>query len=231
MYRIFIIEDDEIQCRELRAVLENSLYQALTPNLEGREGKGLSAYLLEEIRKERPDLILLDIELPGLDGIALCRKLRETSRVPVIFLTGRTGAMDELNGILSGGDDYITKPYCAPVMLARIAAVLKRTAGAGEEERMRLSCGEYTLCILDGTITRAGRSAELTRTELRIMHLLFLHAGEIVGRDELLDYLWENQIFIDDNTLSVNITRIRGKLKEIGGEAFIRTRRGQGYQI
>ena len=138
--------------------------------------------------------------------------------------------MDELNGILAGGDDYISKPYCAPVVLARIAAVLKRTAGKAEE-RCVFTYGGYELNILNGTISREGRSEELTRTELRICRLLFARAGQIVSREELLDDLWDGQIFIDDNTLSVNITRIRAKLKNIGGEELIRTRRGQGYQI
>lgn len=195
MYRICIIEDDEIQCRELKRMLENSLYQALVPEVSGREGAGLEEYLLEEIQTGGPDLILLDIELPGLDGVALCRRIREFSEVPVIFVTGRAGAMDELNGILAGGDDYISKPYCAPVVLARIAAVLKRTAGKAEE-RCVFTYGGYELNILNGTISREGRSEELTRTELRICRLLFARAGQIVSREELLDDLWDGQIFV-----------------------------------
>ncbi len=230
MYHICIIEDDEIQCRELNRILENSLYQTLTPEVSSKQGAELEEFLLEEIRHNRPDLILLDIELPGLDGTKLCRSIRDFSQVPVIFVTGRTGAMDELNGILSGGDDYITKPYCAPVVLARIAAVLKRTAGK-PEENFTYAYGGFELHILNSTISKGGRSEELTKTELRICRLLFSHAGQIVSREEILDDLWAGQIFIDDNTLSVNITRIRAKLKKIGGQELIRTRRGQGYQI
>lgn len=179
-----------------------------------------------------PDLILLDIQLPGTDGLKVCRDIRKKTDVPIIFVTSRSNSMDELNGMMMGGDDYITKPYQAPILLARIAAVLKRTGhNKAPENPLRFTWKGCELDMLQGTLTYEGRSEQLTRNELRICCNLFSRAGQIISREELIDDLWENQIFIDDNTLSVNITRIRGKMKEIGLENLIVTRRGQGYQL
>ena len=139
--------------------------------------------------------------------------------------------MDELTGILKGGDDYITKPYQVPVLLARIAAVLKRSSGMQGKERTKFMQRGVELDISRCCISLGDRQAELTKNEMRILHLLFLHPGEFVERMDLIEYLWENQIFIDDNTLSVNITRIREKLKRIGVFHFIETKRGIGYRI
>ncbi len=139
--------------------------------------------------------------------------------------------MDELTGILKGGDDYITKPFQAPILLARIGAVLKRTQRQFEGEPARFVHKEVELDISRGTIGFHGNQRELSKNELKIMHLLFKRKGQIVPRADMIEYLWDNQVFIDDNTLSVNITRIRGKLAEIGIEHLIETRRGMGYRI
>lgn len=139
--------------------------------------------------------------------------------------------MDELTGILKGGDDYITKPFQAPILLARIGAVLKRTQRQSEGEPARFVHKEVELDISRRTIGFHGNQRELSKNELKIMHLLFKRKGQIVPRADMIEYLWDNQVFIDDNTLSVNITRIRGKLAEIGIEHLIETRRGMGYRI
>lgn len=220
---IFIAEDELIIRRELKILLENSMYQVTAA--EDFEN------LPELIKKANPDLILLDVNLPGISGFEVCTQIRAVSEIPVIFLTSRTDSMDELTGILKGGDDYITKPYQAPILLARIAAVLKRTKGTalGENTVYTHKGGQLDLsrcCLIFGE-----NQIELTKNELKILHLLFLHAGEFVARMDLVEYLWENQIFIDDNTLSVHIARIREKLKEIGIEDFIETKRGIGYRI
>lgn len=243
MYRIFIVEDNEEQRRELLLFLKQALYETVTPEDDSE--------ILSEIQKTRPDLVLLDIQLPEQNGLELCRKIRQTQEIPVIFLTGRSGPMDELEGMLSGADDYIVKPYCAPVLLARIAAVLKRSrqnhgpsetgfeqavSGSAddpgnERKDFKIVCHGVTLDLLDGSLAAGGKKTELTRTEQRICYRLFVSGGKIVSREDLLDDLWDDQIFIDDNTLSVNVTRIRKKLQEIGAGELIRTRRGQGYQI
>ncbi|WP_082202951.1 MULTISPECIES: response regulator transcription factor [Clostridia] len=224
MYRILIVEDEKDIRLELKLMLENALYQA-----EAAEDFSDIPRLVDETA---PDLILLDIQLPGTDGLKVCRDIRKKTDVPIIFVTSRSNSMDELNGMMMGGDDYITKPYQAPILLARIAAVLKRTGhNKAPENPCRFTWKGCELDMLQGTLTYEGRSEQLTRNELRICCNLFSRAGQIISREELIDDLWENQIFIDDNTLSVNITRIRGKLKEIGLENLIVTRRGQGYQL
>lgn len=224
MYRILIVEDEKDIRLELKLMLENALYQA-----EAAEDFSDIPRLVDETA---PDLILLDIQLPGTDGLKVCRDIRKKTDVPIIFVTSRSNSMDELNGMMMGGDDYVTKPYQAPILLARIAAVLKRTGhNKAPENPCRFTWKGCELDMLQGTLTYEGRSEQLTRNELRICCNLFSRAGQIISREELIDDLWENQIFIDDNTLSVNITRIRGKMKEIGLENLIVTRRGQGYQL
>ena len=224
MYRILIVEDEKDIRLELKLMLENALYQA-----EAAEDFSDIPRLVDETA---PDLILLDIQLPETDGLKVCRDIRKKTDVPIIFVTSRSNSMDELNGMMMGGDDYVTKPYQAPILLARIAAVLKRTGhNKAPENPCRFTWKGCELDMLQGTLTYEGRSEQLTRNELRICCNLFSRAGQIISREELIDDLWENQIFIDDNTLSVNITRIRGKMKEIGLENLIVTRRGQAYQL
>lgn len=224
MYRILIIEDDPDIRAELKLLLENALYQV--DLIEDFTRIAL------QTEKCDPDLILLDIQLPGTNGLALCQEIRQKLDTPIIFVTSFNQAMDELNGMMMGGDDYVTKPYHAPILLARIAAVLKRTGRKfPKEDPYVFVWKDCRLNLLEGTLSHNGRSAVLTKNELRICYNLFSRAGQIISREELIDDLWENQIFIDDNTLSVNITRIRGKFKEIGAENMIETRRGQGYRI
>ncbi|MEI3218815.1 MAG: response regulator transcription factor [Lachnoclostridium sp.] len=139
--------------------------------------------------------------------------------------------MDELMGMLRGGDDYITKPYQAPILLARIAAVLKRTGKGEKKEETLFVYKGVELDIAKCSLSYQGNSMELTKNEMKILYVLFRHAGEYVMRIDIIEYLWENQIFIDDNTLSVHVTRIREKLKNIGVFDFIETKRGMGYRI
>lgn len=188
-------------------------------------------HILPQIAEQSPDLILLDINLPGCSGFDLCTQIRGEMGVPVIFLTSRTDSMDELNGILKGGDDYITKPYQAPILLARIGAVLKRTMGGRLKEQTQFVHKDVRLDIAGCVLTCRDKQAELTKAEMKILYRLFKRPGEYVSRTDLIEYLWENKIFIDDNTLSVHMTRIREKLKAIGVHELIVTKRGLGYRI
>ena len=219
---IFVAEDEKTIRRELTILLENAMYQVTVPeNFEN---------IPDQITEASPDLILLDVNLPGMSGFDICTMLRKRENIcPVIFLTSRTDSMDELNGMLRGGDDYITKPYQAPILLARIAAVLKRTRG--NTEKTSYFHEDVRLDLLKCTISCEEKEMELTKNEMKILHLLFMHAGNYVARQDLIEYLWENQIFIDDNTLSVHVTRIREKLRELGRDNFIQTKRGMGYRI
>ncbi len=221
--KILIIEDDQEISRELNTYLSREGYE--TAALESFADTAAQAL------KAEPDLILLDVNLPGASGLRVCEEIRKVSQVPVIFVTGNNTSMDELNCILRGGDDYVAKPYQLPVLLARIGAVLRRTMGRkdGTEARM-----EYKGVVLDAAaaqISRGDAKCALTKNELKILYCLYEHQGEIVSREDILDYLWDHEVFIDDNTLSVHVTRIRNKLKEIGSPDFIKTRRGLGYCI
>ncbi len=222
MRKIMIIEDDPAIREELELLLRNEGYAPLPVTDFGS--------VSEQAAREQPDLVLLDIGLPGQDGFALCAALRKAASVPVIFVTSRDSGLDEVRALSLGGDDYITKPYSVPVLLARIKAVLRRGGGAATPPDTLEAAG-LRLCLTKGTLSAAGKTVELTRNELQIMACLMEHAGQIVSRADLLDALWDNQIYIDDNTLSVNMTRLRGKLEELGLPDLIRTRRGMGYQL
>lgn len=220
--KILIIEDDTALSQELKQLLENALYDALALMDFGN--------VKEEILGMEPDLVLMDVNLPGVNGFDICQQVRAASDVPVIFVTGRADSMDELNGMLRGGDDYITKPFHAPVLLAHIAAVLKRTKKQGLQEE-RLFHKGVELDAARGCVRYQGRQAELSKNELKILYCLIRHKNEIVSRARLVEYLWDEQAFIDDNSLSVNIARLRARLEEIGVFDFIKTRRGMGYQV
>lgn len=221
--KLCIVEDEESIRRELESYLAAAGYQVSVI----QEFSNAAAKVLEE----KPDLVLLDMNLPGVSGLHICEQIRKKSQVPVIFVTGNNTSMDELNCLLRGGDDYVSKPYQLPVLMARIAAVLKRTSGPDPEESLQSEYKGVTLDLAAGRISRGDSAEELTRNELKILHCLWKHPGEIVSRADLIDELWDNEVFIDDNTLSVNITRIRNKLKEIGAVDFIETKRGLGYRI
>lgn len=221
--KILIIEDEALIRRELKILLENAMYEAAVLTCFD--------HIVPQIKNEHPDLILLDINLPTCSGFDLCTQIREEMNVPIIFLTGRTDSMDELTGILKGGDDYITKPYHAPILLARINAVLKRTKSSHGKDSAQLSHKSVILDTAGCSLFYMDRQADLTKTEMKILHQLFTHPGTFISRMALTEYLWENQIFIDDNTLSVHITRVREKLRSIGVDNFIETKRGIGYRI
>ena len=221
MQKIMIIEDDPSIREEIGFLLQGEGYTPVAVTDFHR--------VSEQVLAESPDLILLDLGLPGRDGFALCVDIRRQSTVPIIFVTSRDTAMDELRALSLGGDDYITKPYNIPVLLAHIKAVLKRSGTSAEVDR--LAVNNLCLSLTQGTVTYAGKTTELTRNEIRILAHLMGRPGEIVSRADLIEALWDSQIYIDDNTLSVNITRLRGKLEELGLSDYIKTRRGMGYQI
>lgn len=221
--RIVLIEDEPAIRQELTLLLQNALYDVTTlHDFANAASAALAA---------SPDLILLDIKLPGASGFDICTEVRAVSDVPILFLTSQTSAADELNGMLKGGDDYITKPFHPPILLARIAAVLKRTKKAGARELNKLEYKGVVLDIARGSIGYQGSHCELTKNEFKILHYLFQNTGRIIPRIELIEYLWDNQVFIDDNALSVNMTRLRGKLEYLGVQNFVETKRGMGYRL
>ena len=170
------------------------------------------------------------INLPNDDGFKICTEIRSFSKVPIIFITSRNTNIDELMAITLGGDDFITKPYNTQILLARINALIKR-AYPNDNNMDIVEHNGLTLNILSSTIEHNEKSIELTKNELKILYYLLLNKGKIVSRVDVMEYLWDSAMFINDNTLTVNIKRIRNKIDEIGLKDYIKTKRGQGYIV
>ena len=217
MYKIMIIEDDTLISNELKSLLDNSGYESyILDNY---------ANALEEILHLKPDLILLDINIPYTNGEVLLQNLRKKSNIPVIMVTSKNNLTDEALSISYGADDYITKPYNPNILLLRIGAVLKRS----NNNSNILIYKDLTVNLQKGLLKKADKEIILTKNEMIIFSYLLSHQNKIVTRDELMTDLWNNEEFINDNALTVNISRLRAKLKEIGYEEAIETRKGQGY--
>ena len=220
MAKILIIEDDKKLRTELKIFLEKNGYQVSI--LEEFKNP------IENILKENADLILLDINLPYIDGEYICKELRKTSDIPIIIVTSRDNEIDELISLNNGADQYVTKPYNIQILLAKISGLLRRTQN-NEINQNKINCNKFILNISKSLIKNGEKKIELTKNELKILHFLVLNKGKIVSRDEIMNYLWDSESFIDDNTLTVNMTRLRTKLEELGIKDIIQTKRGQGY--
>ena len=220
MEKIIIVEDDKIIREELQSFLGRYGYEVVVP----RELENIVEFIL----KENSDLVLLDINLPIYDGYYICREIRKKSEVPIIIVTSRDSDMDELMSMNLGADDFVTKPYNTQILLARIAALLKRSNNKTTSNNI-LNYKNLQLNLSNAKITCNNKEAELTKNEVKILSYLMNHQGQIVSRDLLMEYLWSTDYFVDDSTLTVNITRLLKKLEEIGIENVIETRRGLGY--
>ena len=220
MQKILIIEDDE----KLRNELETFL------NKNGFVATSLKKFdnAVEDILNEKADLLLLDINLPYTDGEFICKEIRKISNVPIIMVTSRDSEMDELLSLNYGADQYVTKPYNIQILLAKIVGLLKRNQNAGNNPD-KIDCGSFILNTAGRIIEKEDTKIELTKNEYKILEYLVLHRQQVISRDEIMDYLWESEEFVDDNTLNVNIKRLRTKLEELGIINQIETRRGQGY--
>ena len=221
MDRIAIVEDDPKLRGELAVLLRRNGYE-----VDAMED---FADVVEHLESVRPDLVLLDLNLPVLDGFYVCRELRRRSAVPIVIVTSRDTEIDELTGMNLGADDFVTKPFNAQILLARIASVLRRSDPRAAAER--LDCGRFSLNYSRSSLEHDGAEVELTRNELRVLGRLCEKRGTIVPRDELMLALWNDDVFVDDNTLTVNINRLRKTLDDAGLKDLIETRRGQGYMI
>ena len=219
MKTILIVEDDIELREELATFLKNSGYQ-VTLVTEFDTLSQTFSNLTSNV-----DLILLDINIPGMNGESLLKEFRKTSNIPVIMVTSKNNEMDELLCMSYGADDYITKPYNPQILLLRIEAVLKRM----NQTSTVLSYRDITFHLSKGIIQKGNIEVPLSKNELKIFYYLLMHQGTIVSREEIMRYLWDTEEFIDDNTLTVNMNRIRNKLREIGLTNAIETRRGQGY--
>ncbi|MCR4956701.1 MAG: response regulator transcription factor [Lachnospiraceae bacterium] len=219
MYKIAVIEDDRALREEVLILLKNAGYDvAEVDNFEN---------VAEQLKNMEVDLILLDINLPGENGEAILQEYRKEKNTPVIMLTSRTSEMDEVLSMSFGADDYVTKPYNPTILLLRISAVLRRQNPSGGQ----LNYDDVKVSTVKGTLTRGEKEQILTKNEMIIFQLLLEKRGSIVSRDELMTALWDNEEYINDNALTVNISRLRTKLSELGIEEGIETRKKQGYRL
>ena len=214
MSKILIVEDD----KKLRQELETFL------NKNGFEAKGLENFdnTIQDILEEKADLVLLDINFPYTYGEFVCKEVRKVSNVPIIMITSRDNEIDELMSLNYGADQYVTKPYNIQILLAKINGLLKRNQNAGRNPE-KIDCNGFALNIAERVIEKDNQKMDLTKNEYTILYYLSIHKNEVVSRDEIMDYLWESEEFIDDNTLNVNIRRLRTKLEELGLQDRIET--------
>lgn len=218
MQKILIIEDDEKLRNELEIFLNNNGYIANILNKFDN--------CIQDILTSNSDLILLDINLPFSNGEFICKEIRKHTNVPIIMITSRNNEIDELLSINYGADDYITKPFNTHILLARIASILKRINKNNEN---KITSNNFILNISESKLEKDGKEIELTKNERKILQCLLNNKNKIVSREEMMDFLWSTNEFIDDNTLTVNITRVRNKLEQIGLKELLETKRGQGY--
>ncbi len=205
MSKILIVEDDEKLRSELEIFLKNN----------GYEVSSLKSFnnTINEILEINPNVVLLDINLPGADGEYICKEIRKQSNMGIIMVTSRESELDELISINYGADHYITKPYNIQILLAKIASLLRRKDSNAIKDK--IDAKDFILNLSNSTIERSGKTIELTKNEYKILKYLIENRGKIVSREDIMECLWESESFIDDNTLSVNITRLRNKLEEL----------------
>jgi DNA-binding response OmpR family regulator len=234
MYRIFIVEDDD----KIASILKNNM------DKYGFEAAAVTQFreIMPELEAFEPHLVLLDINLPYFDGYYWCRQIRARSSMPIIFISARAGEMDQVMAIENGGDDYITKPIHLDLLMAKVKSVLRRSYGeyasaqhaaaeAGSMTQSELATDGLRLFLNRNELEWKEQRVELTKNEQLLAECLMKRPGEVASREQLLEALWDDVQFVDDNTLTVNVTRLRKKLEELGLPKAIETVRGQGYKL
>lgn len=222
MYRVLIVEDDEVIASQVKKHLESwGMEVSVARDFRNVTGEFLSC---------RPQLVLLDIGLPFYNGYHWCQEIRKISQVPILFLTSASDNVNVVMAMQMGGDDLLPKPFDLQVLSAKVQAMLRRAYAFGPAPAM-LSCGGAVLNPANGTLMVRDQRVELTRNEGKLLQLLLEKKGQTVSRDAMMTALWESDSFVDENTLSVNVNRLRRKLEAAGLPGFIRTRKGAGYLV
>ncbi|MGD6849231.1 response regulator transcription factor [Rossellomorea aquimaris] len=221
--KIMIVEDEEI----IRDMLEETVLKWGFDVNKTEEFNDVFG----QFTNENPQLILLDINLPSFDGFYWCNKIRDVSSVPIIFISSRNTPMDMIMAMNMGGDDYIQKPFDTDVLMAKVNALLRRSYSYINADANILEHEGVVLNLKDWQLSYEGSASELTKTEFTILKILLQNKGAVVNRTKLMRALWKDESFVDDNTLTVNITRLRKKLADLGKEQFITTKKGEGYII
>ncbi|SOC09279.1 DNA-binding response OmpR family regulator [Ureibacillus xyleni] len=219
--KIFLIEDD------------NAIFELIKERFNGWNlqvgGPPDFQKVMDSFIEEKPQLVIIDIQLPAYDGFHWCREIRTVSKVPIIFLSSRDHPMDMVMAMQMGADDFVQKPFHMEVLLAKVQAILRRTYDYVEEQSEITRWNDATVDYAKGVINFDEKVCELTKNELFILRILLQHVDKIVSRDELIRKLWDDERFVNDNTLSVNVNRLRQKLEDIGLENVIVTKKGLGY--
>lgn len=225
MQKIWIVEDDP----QLADLLEQTIKKY---GFAANQAAGFTD-IMEQFRAYDPHLVLLDINLPSYDGYYWCRQIRQISTCPIIFISARVGEMDQIMALENGGDDFITKPFHPEVVLAKVRSQMRRAYGeyAKQQKERRVDVAGLMLFVERLELRFQGKVANLTKNEADIIEMLLERFPRVAGREDLLERLWDDQTFVDDNTLNVNLTRVRKRLKEIGITGAIETVRGVGYRL
>lgn len=222
MYKIMLVEDDLTITEVLERQLQKWGYLVSVTEDFSR--------VLEQFKEENPDLVLMDIGLPSFNGYYWCQEIRKISKIPIIFISSASDDMNLVMAINMGADDFLAKPFKLEVITAKIQALLRRTYAFTTDTEV-IKVRDITLSVTDNTISHGPENLELTRNEFRIIKLLMSQAGQIISREDMMQALWDTDHFIDDNTLTVNMARLRKRLEEIGVYNFIETKKGMGYRI
>ena len=223
MYKVMVVEDDQVIAKTLSSHLDKWGYETRYVT----DFKDVMGFFAEF----NPHIVLMDIGLPFFNGYHWCTKIREISKVPVIFLSSMSDNMNIVMAINMGGDDFITKPYDLNIVTAKVQALLRRTYSFGADTGNVIEHNGGLLNLNDTTFTYQEQKVELTKNEFKILQKLMENCGKVVSRDAIMESLWENEAFIDDNTLTVNVTRLRKKLEDAGLSKYIQTKKGIGYMI
>lgn len=221
-YKILIVEDDNTIAEKIKNNLEKWAYNVYI-------AEDFSD-VLKEVSDFQPDLILLDITLPYYNGFYWCAEIRKLFKIPIIFISSADDNMNIVMAMNMGGDDFIAKPFDMTVLTAKVGAIIRRSYSYAGQVNVIESNGAI-LNLMDGTCMYDGKKAEFSKNEFQILALLMENEGSVVSRDTIMMHLWDSENFIDDNTLTVNITRIRKKLKDIGLDDFVKTKKGIGYMV
>lgn len=221
MFKIMLIEDDITLFGEIRERLAQWSYEVYGITNFGK--------VLQEFSEVKPDLVVIDIQLPQFDGFHWCRILRSHSKVPIIFLSSRDHPSDMVMSMQLGADDFIQKPFHFEVLIAKIQAILRRVYNYSKEGTELKTWRGAAIEFVKNTVTGSGGAALLTKNEMMILKILLERKNSIVEREEIITSLWDNEHFVSDNTLTVNVNRLRKKLEPLGLDAYIETKVGQGY--
>ena len=223
MHTIMLVEDDSALCSQIIEGLKKWGFNADSAvNFEN---------IIEDFSKIKPQLVIMDINLPCYDGFYWCSRIRELSKVPVIFLSSRDTNMDIIMAVNTGADDYIAKPFSMQILIAKIQAILRRTYDYTTSDQDYIEHRGLILNMGESSVIYGNSKSELTKNEMKILRLLMANKGKIVSRESIMKLLWDDNQYVNDNTLTVNINRLRSRLADLGLEDYIETKKGQGYIV